>query len=39
MVETTFSSIKRTLGATVRARSYQLEFPEMILETTDWNPR
>ena len=31
MAETVFSSIKRTLGAAVRARSWHLEFREMIL--------
>jgi hypothetical protein len=32
MVETAFSSIKRTLGSAVRARSWHLELREMILK-------
>jgi IS5 family transposase len=39
MSETVFSSIKRTLGAAVRARSWWLEFREMILKATVYNPR
>ena len=39
MAETAFSSIKRTLGAAVRARSWPLEFREMILEATVYNLR
>jgi len=39
MAETAFSSIKRTLGAAVRARSWPLEFREMILKATVYNLR
>ena len=39
MVETVFSSLKRTLGATVRARSWYLEFREMVLKCTVYNLR
>jgi IS5 family transposase len=39
MAETAFSSIKRTLGAAVRARSWHLEFREMILKCTVYNLR
>ena len=39
MVETVFSSIKRTLGAAVRARSWQLEFREMVLKCAVYNLR
>ncbi|WP_436933467.1 transposase, partial [Halovenus amylolytica] len=39
MSETVFSSIKRTLGAAVRARSWWLEFREMILKATVYNLR
>ena len=39
MVETVFSSIKRTLGAAVRARSWWLEFREMLLKATVYNLR
>ncbi|WP_436927555.1 IS5 family transposase [Halosimplex amylolyticum] len=39
MSETVFSSIKRTLGAAVRARSWSLEFREMILKATVYNLR
>ena len=39
MAETVFSSIKRTLGATVRARSWWLEFREMLLKATVYNLR
>jgi IS5 family transposase len=39
MAETVFSSIKRTLGAAVRARSWWLEFREMILKATVYNLR
>jgi IS5 family transposase len=39
MVETAFSSIKRTLGAAVRARSWPLELREMILKATVYNLR
>ncbi|SEP24869.1 Transposase DDE domain-containing protein [Halogranum amylolyticum] len=37
MSETAFSSIKRTLGAAVRARSWWLEFREMLLKATVYN--
>ncbi len=39
MSETVFSSIKRTLGAAVRARSWHLEFREMVLKATVYNLR
>ena len=39
MSETVFSSIKRTLGAAVRARSWYLEFREMLLKATVYNLR
>jgi IS5 family transposase len=39
MSETVFSSIKRTLGAAVRARSWNLEFREMVLKATVYNLR
>ena len=39
MTETVFSSIKRTLGAAVRARSWYLEFRELILKATVYNLR
>ncbi len=39
MSETDFSSIKRTLGAAVRARSWWLEFREMLLKATLYNLR
>jgi IS5 family transposase len=39
MSETVFSSIKRTLGAAVRARSWWLAFREMILKATVYNLR
>ena len=39
MAETVFSSIKRTLGAAVRARSWPLELREMILKCTVYNLR
>jgi IS5 family transposase len=39
MAETVFSSIKRTLGAAVRARSRHLEFREMILKCAVYNLR
>jgi IS5 family transposase len=39
MSETVFSSIKRTLGAAVRARSWWLEFREMLLKATVYNLR
>lgn len=39
MAETAFSSIKRTLGAAVRARSWPLELREMILKCTVYNLR
>ena len=39
MAETVFSSLKRTLGATVRARSWYLEFREMLLKATVYNLR
>jgi hypothetical protein len=39
MVETPFSSIKRTIGATVRDRSRHLEFREMVLKATVYNLR
>ena len=39
MAETVFSSLKRTLGATVRARSWYLEFREMLLKSTVYNLR
>ena len=37
MLETVFSSIKRTLGAAVRARSWWLEFRQMLLKVTVYN--
>ncbi|RDZ51342.1 IS5/IS1182 family transposase [Haloferax sp. Atlit-4N] len=39
MVETVFSSLKRTLGAAVRARSWHLELREMVLKCTVYNLR
>ncbi len=39
MSETVFSSIKRTLGAAVSARSWWLEFREMLLKATVYNLR
>lgn len=39
MVETAFSSITRTLGATVRAGSWHLEFREMVLNATVYDLR
>ena len=39
MTETAFSSIKRTLGVAVRARSWPLELREMILKCTVYNLR
>ncbi len=39
MVETVFSSLKRTLGAAVRARSWHLERREMVLKCTGYNLR
>jgi IS5 family transposase len=39
MVETAFSAIKRTLGSAVRARSWHLEFREMILKCAVYNLR
>ena len=39
MVETAFSAIKRTLGSAVRARSWYLEFREMILKCAVYNLR
>jgi IS5 family transposase len=39
MSETVFSSIKRTLGSAVRARSWWLEFREMLLKATVYNLR
>jgi len=39
MSETVFSSIKRTLGSAVRARSWNLEFREMVLKATVYNLR
>jgi IS5 family transposase len=39
MGETVFSSIKRTLGSAVRARSWHLEFREMVLKCTVYNLR
>jgi Transposase and inactivated derivatives, IS5 family len=39
MSATVFSSIKRTLGAAVRARSWWLEFREMLLKATVYNLR
>lgn len=39
MAETVFSSIKRTLGSAVRARSWWLEFREIILKATVYNLR
>ncbi len=39
MSETVFSSIKRTLGSAVRARSRNLEFREMVLKATVYNLR
>jgi len=37
MSETVFSSIKRTLGSAVRARSWWLELREMLLKATIYN--
>jgi len=37
MLETVFSSIKRTPGTVVRARSWWLEFREMLLKATVYN--
>ena len=39
MVESVFSSLKRTLGSAVRARSWPLELREMILKCTVYNLR
>ena len=39
MCETVFSLIKRALGAAVRARSWHLEFREMVLKATVYNLR
>jgi len=39
LTETVFSSIKRTLGAAVRTRSWWLEFREKILKATVYNFR
>jgi len=40
MVETVFSSLKRTrFGSAVRARSWQLEFREMVLKCAVYNLR
>ncbi|NKE37254.1 IS5 family transposase [Natronococcus sp. JC468] len=39
MVETVFSSLKRTLGSAVRARSWHLEFREMVLKCAVYNLR
>ena len=39
MSETVFSSIKRTLGSAVRARSWNIEFREMVLKATVYNLR
>jgi len=39
MSETVFSSIKRTHGGAERARSWHLEFREMILKVTVYNLR
>lgn len=39
MAETVFSSIKRTLGSAVHARSWQLEFREMVLKCAVYNLR
>ena len=39
MSETVFSSIKRTLSAAVRTRSWWLEFREMLLKATFYNLR
>jgi len=39
MSETVFSSIKRTLGSAVRARSWWLEFREMLLKAAVYNLR
>ena len=39
MAETVFSSIKRTLGSAVRARSWHLEFQEMVLKCAIYNLR
>ena len=39
MAETVFSSIKRTLGSAVRARSWWLEFREMLLKAAVYNLR
>jgi len=39
MSETVFSSIKRTLCGAVRARSWWLEFREIILKATVYNLR
>ena len=39
MAETDFPSIKRPLGATVRARSWLLEFRVMLFKSTVYNLR
>ncbi len=39
MAETVFSSIKRTLGSAVRARSWHLECREMALKGAVYNLR
>ena len=39
MSETVFSSIKRTLGSAVNARSLWLEFREILLKATVYNLR
>ena len=39
MVETAISSIKRTLGAAGRARSWSLEHREMLLKAAVYNIR
>ena len=39
IVETVFSSLKRTLGSAVRARSWNLEFREMVLKCAVYNLR
>ncbi len=39
MAETVFSSIKRMLGSAVRARSWNLEFREMVVKCAVYNLR
>ena len=39
MNETAFSTIKRTHGSAERARTWRLEFPDMLLKATVYNLR